>query len=415
MSSPRSDQSLLQLLQGLLDVPALELHTALTAATTLVAKWLDCEKVDAFLLDEARTSLVAVGTSRTPLGERQKALGLDVLPLANNGRIVETFQTGTSRATGRADLDEEELVGIVRDLGVRSAMSAPLEIGGIRRGVLAAVSPRPDRFAQDELELLELMARWLGALAQRAELVEAVRADERARARLATAERVITIVSHDIRNYLNPLTGRLQLIQLKLQQGQVIEAGAIEPILLTARRLARLTSTWLDLSRLDKDLFELQLAPLDLSALLKETCTALSTAKVQIRLVAPAELTLIGDPERLRQAFENVLANAIRYSPASLPVDVRVEALPTESAARVSVSDHGPGIPAELLPHLFERFVAAAGSGGIGLGLYLAERTVAAHGGTLKASTAPGGGAEFVFLLPLDANRSDAQGEQRDQ
>jgi signal transduction histidine kinase len=406
MGASRSDQSLLQLLQALLDVPALELRTALTAATTQVAKWLDCEKVDAFLLDEARTSLVAVGTSRTPLGERQKALGLDFLPLANNGRIVETFRTGISRATGRADLDENELVGIVRDLGVRSAMSAPLEIGGVRRGVLAAASQQPDRFAQDDIEVLELIARWLGALAQRAELVEAVRANEGASARQATAERIITIASHDIRNYLNPIMGRLRLLQLKVKLGQTVDATAIDPILLGAQRLARLTSTWLDLSRLDKDLFELQLAPLNLRALLSETCAALSLGKTPIRLVASESFTLIGDAERLRQAFENVLANAVRYSPPSLPVEVRVEPLPESAAVRVSVSDHGPGIPPELLPHLFERFVASAHSGGIGLGLYLAERIVAAHGGTLEASTAPSGGAEFLFQLPLDASGS---------
>src|SRR3982751_6519044 len=102
-----AEPRLLGLLQSLVDMPALELGQALTVAATAVASWLDCDKVDAFLLDEARQSLVALGTSDTPLGKRQHALGLDVLPIANGGRLVQTFTTGNSYWTGRADLDQE--------------------------------------------------------------------------------------------------------------------------------------------------------------------------------------------------------------------------------------------------------------------------------------------------------------------
>jgi two-component system OmpR family sensor kinase len=406
VNSRGPDHSLLQLLQSLLDLPALDLRTALTGATTQVASWLNCEKVDAFLLDERRASLVAVGTSRTALGERQKALGLDVLPLANGGRIVGAFQTGASFATGRSDLDEDELVGMVRDLGIRSTINVGLEIGGVRRGVLTVASQQPDRFGDDDVSLVELVARWVGALAHRAELVEKVRVEEGARSRLATAERIITVVSHDIRNHLHPLTGRLQLLQLKLTQNQPIDPHTVDSMLLVARRLSRMTSTWLDLSRLDQGLFDLHLAPLDLSALVNETCTALAGPKAQIQVAAPPTLPMVGDAERLRQALENVVANAVRYSPLDRPVQVAVER--HDGLVRVLVTDHGPGIPPELLPHLFERFVASSSSGGIGLGLYLAERIVVAHGGRLHARTAPGAGAQFVFELPLDANRAES-------
>ena len=402
MSSKRSDQALLHLLQSLLDIPALDLHSALNAAATLVAQWLDCDKVDAFLLDERRASLVAVGTSATPLGARQQALGLDVLPLANGGRLAQTFETGASFLTGRADLDEEELVGIVRDLGVRSELNVSLDIGGTRRGVLSVVSQQPDVFAPSDVSVLELVGRWLGALVQRAELVERVNVEQVARTRLATAERIITIVSHDIRNHLNPLTGRLQSLQLKLQQGHPIEPQALEPTLAAARRLARLTSTWLDVSRLDQGLFELQLAPMDLAALLRETANAISLGRTPVRVNGPAQLTMIGDADRLRQAFENVLANAMRYCPSDRSVDVTLEQ-PGESWVHVTIRDYGPGIPPDLLPHLFERFVTSGGSGGIGLGLYLADRIVTAHGGKLQAQAAqPAPGAQFRFELPLD-------------
>lgn len=403
MAPQRSDPALLHLLQSLLDLPALDLRSALDSAATLVARWLDCDKVDAFLLDERRASLVAAGTSSTPLGERQKALGLDILPLANGGRIAWTFETGASYLTGRADLDEEELIGIVRDLGARSEVNVVLEVGGTRRGVLAIVSQQPDVFGPEEVRLLELVARWLSTLVHRAELIQKVRGEEIARARMATAERIITIVSHDIRNHLNPLTGRLQSLQLKLRQGHALEPAALEPTLVAARRLARLTSTWLDVSRLDQGLFELELAPLDLCLLLRDTAAGLSPPKCPIQVAAPPQLIVLGDSERLRQAFENVLANGVRHSPAEVPVRVTVEPSAGEGPVRVIVRDQGPGIPAELLPHLFERFVTSGGSGGIGLGLYLADRIIKAHGGSLRAESGePGPGAQFVFELPMD-------------
>jgi signal transduction histidine kinase len=378
---------------------------------------LQCDKVDAFFLDERRSSLVAQGTSRTPLGERQKALGLDVLPLVNGGLIVDTFKTGVSQVTGRADLDGRELVGIVQDLGARSEINVVLEIGGLKRGVLAVLSQEPDRFTDSDSSVVELVARWIGALAQRAELVEKLRREESARTRLATAERIITILSHDIRNHLHPLTARLQALQLKLQQGQTIEPAAIEPTLLAARRLARLTSRWLDVSRLDQGLFELELEPLDLCAVLRETASALSSPRAEIRVEGPSQLTMIGDAERLRQAFENVLANAVRYSPAGLAVQVTVAPRPLENLVQVVVRDQGPGIAAELLPHLFERFVTSAspGAGGIGLGLYLSERIVTAHGGSLRAESTVGFGASFHFELPLDANRGEREREKDDK
>src|SRR5688500_15146546 len=114
---PPSEQSLLPLLQELLDLPAMSLDEALNGAAASVARWLQCDKVDAFVLDESRSSLVAIGASDTPLGRLQRQLGLDVLPLANGGTTVEVFQTGRSYWTGHADQDSE-LPGIVRDLGV---------------------------------------------------------------------------------------------------------------------------------------------------------------------------------------------------------------------------------------------------------------------------------------------------------
>ncbi len=396
------DVRLLELLQRLLDLPALEVERALTAAATHVAEWFGCDKVDVFLLDQARTTLVALGTSVTPLGQRQKELGLDVVSLANGGRLVETFKTGKSYRTGRADLDAGELVGVVQDLGVRSILNVRLNIGDVPRGVLSVVTQAPERFSEDDARLLELIGGWISALTHRAELVTKLREEESARARTAAAEQIITVLSHDIRNHLNPLSGRLLLLQQTLRQGEPTSPAALEPALGAVKRLIRLTNSWLDLSRLDQDMFEPELEIVDLCAVLRGAATQLTTATVPIEVRAPPELTVLGDRERLTQAFENVMANGVRHSPPGKALLVLVERDEPKRAAIIRIVDEGAGVPPELLPHLFERFVSTRPNRGIGLGLYLAERVAAAHGGTLRVESELGAGACFEFELPCD-------------
>jgi len=395
-------QRLLELLQRLLDLPGLEVDRALTAAASYVADWFSCDKVDVFLLDPARTSLVALGTSQTPLGRRQKELGLDVLPLANGGRVVDAFKTGTSYRTGRADLDEGELTGIVRDLGIRSGMNVPLRIAGVTRGVLSVVTQEPERFSEGDLRLLEVIGGWIAALTHRAELATKLRDEESARARTAAAEQIITVLSHDIRNHLSPLSGRLLLLQQALRRGEPTSSSALDPALAAVKRLIRLTNSWLDISRLDQNMFEPELEIVDLCAILRGTAAHLSTASVPIEVRAPEELTVLGDGERLTQAFENVIANGVRHSPPGQALLVVVERNELERSVFVRVIDEGAGISPELLPHLFERFVSTRPNRGIGLGLYLAERVAAAHGGALRVQSELGAGACFEFELPCD-------------
>ena len=98
-------QQLLPLLEELLDLGVWDAREVMTAAAGRVARWMQCDKADAFLFDASRGALVAIGTSDTPLGQLEKQLGLDVLPLAEAGRIAEVYQTGRSYVTGHADRD----------------------------------------------------------------------------------------------------------------------------------------------------------------------------------------------------------------------------------------------------------------------------------------------------------------------
>ena len=106
------------------------------------------------------------------------------------------------------------------------------------------------------------------------------------------------------------------------------------------------------------------------------------------------------DPGRIRQVLSNLLANALRYTPAGGTISVRYRQ--ADGQAVLDVEDNGPGIPADELPHIFERFYKSTDSGGMGLGLAIARHLVEAHGGTIRAESAPGAGTSMRVILPCD-------------
>ena len=190
---PSGDVGLLEMLQHLLAIQAPELRPPLTEACNLVAEAVQADKVDGFLYDQATTSLVAMGTSETPMGTRQQQLGLDRLALANGGRSADAFRTGEPYVTGRADEDPGELRGVVEGLGVRSVIDHPLEVAGERRGVLQVDSATPDFFTEADQAFLAAVSHWVGLVMHRAELAEQATASAARRARQEVAEEIARI------------------------------------------------------------------------------------------------------------------------------------------------------------------------------------------------------------------------------
>jgi two-component system, OmpR family, sensor kinase len=395
---------LLETLQQIVELPGVELHESLTSVSTRVAEVLNCEKVDTFLLDEAHQTLFAMGTSETPMGDRQRALGLHSLALANGGRIVQVFESGTSYLEHHADQDPEELAGIVENLAVRSTVSVPLEVNGVRRGVLTAASALPEFFQARDLNFLTITSRWIGMLCHRAELAEHSRKIETEQARRKGADEVITVLAHDLRNHLQPLIGRLQMMRLNIENGMPVALSNVGSALASAQRLARLTEDLLDMKRLDEGLFSLRLAPVDLAVLCRETAESLGTGTVPVQASGEQSLVAVVDEERIRQTVENLVSNAIKYSPPGKAVQLRVSADIGQhtSSAVVEVLDSGPGISREVAATLFDRFSFSSDSKGLGLGLYLAHEIARVHSGELGVYTRPAGGTRFKLTLPLD-------------
>ncbi|RKH54796.1 GAF domain-containing sensor histidine kinase [Corallococcus aberystwythensis] len=396
----------LRALEQLLALPATELRPTLDMAGQLISELMSADKVDVFLFEQATQCLVAVGTSDTPMARLEKALGLDRMPLANGGRAVQVFEREAPFITGHQEDDPEELPGIKHRLGVRSSLMVPLPIGMETRGVLSVTSARNDFFTDHDLRFLHIVARWVGMVAHRVELVQELTRLAVKQARRKAAEELITVLAHDMANHLLPLQARIQLIQRRATRKQDAEdlrdaAGAAASL----RSLTRLINDLLDVGRLDQDLFSLRPQLVDLTGLVRELAATASTPGHPVRFEASEELVLVADPDRVRQVLENLVANALKHSPPGTPVDLRLEALarPEGPWVRVTVSDQGPGIPADLQPMLFERFVRGPGSTGLGIGLYLARRIAEAHGGTLEVSSTSRTGTRFEVSLPVAA------------
>ncbi len=199
MTSPDSaplhdaDRRLVDTIQRLLNIRSIELRLALDEAASLVAEVLGADKVDVFLYRADIDSLVAMGTSATPMGRRQHELGLDRLQLANAGPQGEVYLTGAPYLTGRANQDPTQLRGVVDGLGVRSQADVPLVIDGKRRGILAANSATPERFSEADLRFLAAVADWIGMMTHRAEEYERALGEAEQRGRRRAAEEITRI------------------------------------------------------------------------------------------------------------------------------------------------------------------------------------------------------------------------------
>jgi len=395
----------LSTLQKLLQIPAANLKTALTHAANAVSEALGADKVDAFLYDDTRDSLVAMGTSTQPLSNLQKKLGLDVLPLSNGGRVVWVYRTGEKYRVGDSLKDPEELRGVREGLGIRAQIGVVLEVATQRRGMLMVASLKPDFFTDADAVFVETAARWVGMVTHRSELVENIERHAVEQGRKTVAEELITVLAHDLRNYVSPVVMRLYLLRHRAESER--RAADIDDINVSLRGLARLNAlvaNLLDVARLDEGMFQIDLQPVDLVAMVKEAAAVLSTPENQILVETSDAVIVAADAARMRQCLDNVFTNAINHSPKNAPVSVFISRASKDGQTWgvVQVVDEGPGIPEELLPHIFDRFVTGRkDNNGLGLGLYLAKRIAAAHNGDLEADRFPGKGARFTIRIPL--------------
>ncbi len=163
--SGRNADDVLSLLTRLQTLGPTDLRGALQYAVEVLASFFGADACDAFLCHPSDEILVALASSRTPLAERQRALGLHHLPLAHGGRIAWVYQQQQPFRDGRVQDDAFELLAVRRDLGVRSTLAVPIAVSDDCRGVLVVRSAALDDFGEADLELLRFVAYWVALVA----------------------------------------------------------------------------------------------------------------------------------------------------------------------------------------------------------------------------------------------------------
>jgi two-component system, chemotaxis family, CheB/CheR fusion protein len=241
--------------------------------------------------------------------------------------------------------------------------------------------------------------------------------EERARVEAEQANRAkdlfLATLSHELRTPLSTILISAEVLQRSgTQDPKIIKASAA--IERAVGNQTRLIDDLLDISRIVSGKLMLDLAAVDLTQVVRAAVdvarSAAESKKIELSLIVHGLIgTVYGDAIRLQQVFANLLNNSIKFTPRGGKINVTVSG--TSGQAEIVIEDDGIGIAADILPHLFERFVQAEGSmtrahGGLGLGLAIVRHLVNVHGGEVHAESAgPGqGGATFRVRLPLSVS-----------
>lgn len=401
-SPPRPFDSV-DLMERLLELEGLDAEPLARRATVAMAEALPGIAAALYMwVDDATIRLCsASGTERDEIGGHAPPGDIPAPRSAFEERLADAGSTASR-------------VDTIRALTERLGPTLEIPPGNIPRGwiigdraspwglLVAAPVARP-RLTSDECHLLATCARWLSRAIERANLHVLVQRQEQELARRSRAEDLIVAVAHDFYNFLTPLSSRIEL--MRRRAGVEERRRDFQDANRAAKSVERLTdmvSDLFDAQRLATGNLVLRKERADLAALARETADAFEGGSTRITVSGLRSLDVECDPRRIRQAIENLLANAVKASEktGTVTLTLGVETRGDSPLAVVTVSDDGPGIPRDVVPRLFVRFAAGPDSTGLGLGLYLAHEIARAHGGDITVDTQVGKGSHFHFAIP---------------
>jgi PAS domain S-box-containing protein len=327
------------------------------------------------------------------------------------GGVHEVIRTGQPAFIGnipRAQVDQapgdQEHRRVLEQLKLTSYMCVPLVAQGKAFGAITFVSAESGReYSEGDMRV----ARELAARASLA--VENARAYARANEASRLKDEFLATLSHELRTPLNAVLGYARMLRLGTMPPEKAKP-AVEIIERNATSLKQIIEDVLDVSRIVAGRLRLNVEPVDLPAVLQESCATVMPAAdakgVRVEaIIDPLTTPVSGDADRLQQIVWNLLSNAIKFTPRGGKVQLRLSRV--DSHVEISVSDTGRGISADFLPFVFDRFRQADGTfsreqGGLGLGLAIAKQLTELHGGTISASSLGADqGATFTVRLPM--------------
>lgn len=391
---------------------SLDVDTTLNSLAALIVPGM-ADSAITYLVDESgtihRLQPVHVDSERQALLSRQ----LDLYPprletlippvrralMEGESSLIHTVEPDAMKAVP-GDASHRSVVGSV---GLRSLIVVPLRARGRIVGALSYGAANFSRqYGPDDLAFAEDLAARAGLALDNARLYQQSQAAVRVR------NEVLGIVSHDLRNPLNAVRFGAQALlrHWPPRDDGEAERNQLRAITRAADRMHRLIRDLLDVAQIDAGTLSMEPAPIDATTLVRDAVEASAAAATEreIRLAFATSCptaTVNADAERILQVFSNLISNAVKFSPAGSEVFVGVERQEGDMVFRVT--DHGRGIEAEAIPHIFNRFWRARNGSreGAGLGLAIARGIVESHGGRIWVESEVGRGSTFHFTLPV--------------
>ncbi len=305
-------------------------------------------------------------------------------------------------ATSIQESDDPK-VQLVKSFGIRAYACNPLMAGDELLGTLSFASRSRDHFDADELDFLQTICQYVTAAYERLRLIGRLRESDRRK------DEFLATLAHELRNPLAPIRNGLQVLRLGGVSGEMADdAGRMMERQLA--QMVRLIDDLLDLSRISRGKIELRKERVELAKVVQhavETSRPLIDQACHELLidVPTASIFVDADVTRLAQVFSNLLNNATKYTERGGRLNLSVQRRGNEVA--VSVRDNGMGIPAHMLPKVFDMFTQVdrnleRAQGGLGIGLSIVKRLVEMHDGSVEVkSDGHGMGSEFIVQLPI--------------
>ncbi len=281
------------------------------------------------------------------------------------------------------------------DAGLRLRPRTSFEIWKVEMAGISTKWSHGDLFAANDLRRSALEN----------DLARQVRREQEA---VRARDELVAVVSHDLRNPMTVISMLCGMMQKAFSSEGAHTSRristAIDTMQQATARMNTLLEDLLDTSKIDAGRYSITPQPLDVGLIFEEAQSLLSPLAhdkdISISFQADPDLRIHADPERLFQVLSNLVGNAIKFTPRMGTVGVHAKSVGDEIV--FIVRDSGEGIPKEHLPHVFDRYwtVKEGNPTGTGLGLYITQGIVEAHGGQIVAESEPGQGSEFRFTVP---------------
>jgi signal transduction histidine kinase len=302
--------------------------------------------------------------------------------------------------------DDPQSAELYEQAEANAVMAAPISTDEGPIGVISVHSPNPPIFAEDDLQLLTLLADQIGVLLENREYLRA-QADLAAREESTRLkDEFLSVAAHDLKTPLTTILATGQFLERRFgnEDPASSELRSVRRLNREAIRLRTLVQGLLDASRIEQGQLVTHVEPADVSELLREAVQRAETYEThQFRVNIEPGRIVDCDGVRIQQVMENLIENAQKYSPQGSTIEIELRG--GDGHVSFRISDEGIGILPEEQSRIFDRYYRSPGSEsssvkGIGLGLYICKAIVDEHGGEIGVQSTPGEGASFSFAIP---------------